>query len=90
MEDDVFKQFVLVALFVLSGLQLAVGQPVADKPKPLLEAVKKHDLAKVKEMYKQDPQCLYETFNRQSYQNSYLRLRMAIKENDRKAVCGQM
>ena len=80
------KQKVLVVLFVLSGLQLTVGQPAAGKPKPLLEAIEKHDFAKVKEMYRQDPQCLYETFNRKFYQDSYIRLRMAIKENDRKTV----
>lgn len=75
-----------MVLFVLSGLQLTVGQPAANKPKPLLEAIEKHDFAKVKEMYRQDPQCLYETFNRKFYQDSYIRLRMAIKENDRKTV----
>ena len=53
------KPKVLMVLFVLSGLQLAVGQPAANKPKPLLEAIEKHDLAKVREMYRQDPQCLY-------------------------------
>ena len=80
------KQIMLMVLFVLSGLQLTVGQPAAGKPKPLLEAIEKHDFAKVKEMYRQDPQCLYETFNRKFYQDSYIRLRMAIKENDRKTV----
>ena len=36
------KQFVLMILFVLASLQQAVGQPAANKPKPLLEAVEKH------------------------------------------------
>ena len=40
------KQIMLMVLFVLSGLQLTVGQPAAGKPKPLLEAIEKHDFAK--------------------------------------------
>ena len=78
--------FLLLALFALMGFQHADGQPANGKPKPLMEAIEKHDFAKVREMYKQDPQCLYELFNRQAYQDSYLRLRMAIEENDKKAV----
>ena len=81
-----FKQFLLTMLFVLSGLQLAVGQPVANKPKPLLEAIEKHDLAKVREMYRQDPQCLYEYFNREYYEDAYRSLEQAIADNDKKAV----
>ncbi|MBR5840695.1 MAG: hypothetical protein IKZ84_19320, partial [Victivallales bacterium] len=59
-----FKQLPLTMLFVLAGLQQAVGQTAADKPKPLLEAVEKRDVAKIRELYKQDPQCLYEYFSR--------------------------
>ena len=73
-------------LFVLFGLQYADGQLAADKPKPLLEAIEKHDLAKVREMYRQDPQCLYEYFNREYYEDAYRSLEQAIADNDKKAV----
>ena len=80
------KLFLLLALFVLEGFQHADGQPADGKPKPLMEAINNRDFVKIREMYKQNPQCVYEIFNRQSYQDSYLRLRRAIEKNDKKAV----
>ena len=81
-----FKQLLLTMLFVLAGLQQAVGQPAADKPKPLLEAVEKRDVAKIRELYKQDPQCLYEYFSRDSLEGAYDSLKFAIKNNDKENV----
>ncbi len=75
-----------MVLFVLSGLQLTVGQPAADKPKPFLEAVEKRDVAKIRELYKQDPQCLYEYFSRDSLEGAYDSLKFAIKNNDKENV----
>ncbi|MBQ9445921.1 MAG: ankyrin repeat domain-containing protein [Victivallales bacterium] len=80
------KQIMLMVLFVLSGLQLTVGQPAVDKPKPLLEAVEKRDVAKIRELYKQDPQCLYEYFSRDSLEGAYDSLKFAIKNNDKENV----
>ena len=81
-----FKQLLLTMLFVLAGLQQAVGQTAADKPKPLLEAVEKRDVAKIRELYKQDPQCLYEYFSRDSLEGAYDSLKFAIKNNDKENV----
>ncbi|MBO7090656.1 MAG: ankyrin repeat domain-containing protein [Victivallales bacterium] len=81
-----FKQLLLTMLFVLAGLQQVVGQPAVDKPKPLLEAVEKRDVAKIRELYKQDPQCLYEYFSRDSLEGAYDSLKFAIKNNDKENV----
>lgn len=81
-----FKQFLLMVLFVLLGLQYADGQLAADKPKPFLEAVEKRDVAKIRELYKQDPQCLYEYFSRDSLEGAYDSLKFAIKNNDKENV----
>ena len=81
-----FKQLLLTMLFVLAGLQQVVGQTAVDKPKPLLEAVEKRDVAKIRELYKQDPQCLYEYFSRDSLEGAYDSLKFAIKNNDKENV----
>ena len=80
------KLFLLMILFVFTVVQQAVCQPTADKPKPLLEAVEKRDVAKIRELYKQDPQCLYEYFSRDSLEGAYDSLKFAIKNNDKENV----
>ena len=85
-----FKQFLLMMLFVLFGLQYADGQLAADKPKPLLEAIKNRDFVKIREMYKQDPQCLYEKFNRNYFEDSYASLKYAIENGDKKTLMEQI
>ena len=81
-----YNHFLLMALIVLTGLQQAAGQPFAVKPTSLQQAIKERDFVKIREMYKQNPQCLYEVFGRGYIEDSYGRLKYAITNNDRKAV----